>query len=106
MNLKIFKNTLALIKLLLIFKHALYKLHSAQYSKRWGGNVGRALALEIEKIGDYSEFINPTTVLAGRCFTNTTKRDPSGFEYVQKKAKKLKLKVCRSLYRLGNLYAN
>jgi hypothetical protein len=53
---------------------------------------GRALALEIEKIGDYSlltQLINPTTVLAGRGSTNTTKRDLSGFEYVQKKEKKL-----------------
>jgi hypothetical protein len=58
-----------------------------------GSNVSKALAVQLEKIGEFSSVNNPSVVASGRGrptgSTSSSKRDPSGFEYVEAEAKKV-----------------
>ena len=63
-----------------------------QLADAGGGNFTRALTNQLEKVANYSSINNPAVVLSGRGrpsgSSNSVRRDPSGYEYVQAAADK------------------
>jgi hypothetical protein len=78
------------------------QMHWLQSLAQTGGeHVGRALATQLQKIGVYSLINNPAIVCSGRGrpvgAKNTTRRDPSQFEYVERTTSQFRCGRCHAL---------
>lgn len=71
-----------------------------------GDNIRRVIITQLEEIASNSKILNPTVVASGRGrpigATNSTRRDPSGFEYVEAAAETAEFEqklvdLCRNL---------